>query len=196
MRVPCACGWSDRPARAQSGAGLAKMPLPKRTRIRYTGFMNTLTETHYLTAVTLDEGTIRRRAEHIEAERRTAISDLLEANRFAPTCVEAGPYALFLSTQDNKLLFRVSSEHMAEPRDVTLPMQPFKGLIKDYFLLCESYYEALHAEPHKLEAIDMGRRGIHNEGSELLQDTLKERIILDFPTARRLFTLICVLHIK
>jgi uncharacterized protein (UPF0262 family) len=158
--------------------------------------METLTDLHCLNAITLDEGTIIRRADHIEAERACAINDLLAVNRFAPTCVDAGPYELFLSTRDNKLLFRVSSPNMAEPRDVVLPLQPFKRIIKDYFLLCESYFNALDAEAHKLEAIDMGRRSIHNEGSELLQETLKERIILDFPTARRLFTLICVLHIK
>lgn len=150
-----------------------------------------------MVSITLDDSAIIRRAPHIEAERSTAIADLIANNYFAPSCVEAGPYDVFLSVRDNRLLLRVSSDRMEEPRDVILPIRPFKGVIKDYFLVCESYFEALNGcEPHKIEAIDMGRRGIHNEGAELLQQHLAERITLDFPTARRLFTLICVLHIK
>lgn len=150
-----------------------------------------------LVAITLDDSTIITRAPHIEDERRTAIADLIAGNYFAPSCVDAGPYALFLSVRDNRLLLRISSDSMAEPRDVVLPIRPLKSVIKDYFIMCESYFEALGgAEPHRIEAIDMGRRGVHNEGSELLQQQLEERITLDFPTARRLFTLICVLHIK
>ena len=150
-----------------------------------------------IATITLDDASIVRRAKHVEDERRTAIADLIASNHFGPTCVDAGPYDVFLSARDNRLLIRISSEDLDEPRDVVLPIRPFKPIIKDYFLMCESYFDALGtAEPHKIEAIDMGRRGIHNEGSELLQTQLQERIKLDFETARRLFTLICVLHIK
>ncbi len=160
--------------------------------------MNILTETrNSIRSITLDESSLIRRAEHIEAERQTAIADLIAANAFTPHCVDAGPYDVFLSVRDNRLLFRVSSEELDEPRDVILSLKPFKRIIKDYFLMCDSYFQMMHSnQTHRLEAIDMGRRGIHNEGSELLQDQLKERITLDFDTARRLFTLICVLHIR
>lgn len=151
----------------------------------------------YITSIILDDASIVRRAAHIEDERRTAISDLIAHNQFAPHCVDAGPYDVFISARDNRLLIRISSEQLDTPRDVVLPLKSFSRIIKDYFLMCESYFDALgSAEPHRLEAIDMGRRGVHNEGSDLLINLLRERITLDFDTARRLFTLICVLHIK
>lgn len=150
-----------------------------------------------IAAITLDDASIIKRAPHIEDERRTAIADLIASNTFTPHCVDAGPYNVFLSVRDNRLLIRVDSAKLDKPRDVTLPLKPFKQVIKDYFMMCESYFSALGtAEPHKLEALDMGRRGMHNEGSELLQNQLDGRISMDFNTARRLFTLICVLHIR
>lgn len=151
----------------------------------------------YIASITLDDASIIRRAAHIEDERRTAIADLIAHNQFTPHCVDAGPYDVFLSVRDNRLLIRISSERLNVPRDVVLPLKSFSRIIKDYFMMCESYFDALgSAEPHRLEAIDMGRRGVHNEGSDLLISLLHERITLDFDTARRLFTLICVLHIK
>lgn len=152
---------------------------------------------HTLIAITLDDASIVRRAPHVEAERQTAIADLVAGNYFFPQCVAAGPYEVFLSARDNRLLFRISSADLPEPREVVLPIAPFRGIIRDYFMMCESYFAALgQVEPHRLEALDMGRRGVHNEGSELLIQQLDGRIKLDFDTARRLFTLICVLHIK
>lgn len=161
--------------------------------------MNTQTRTREtIASIRLDDASIIRRAPEIERERETAIADLLASNHFIPQCIdESGPYDVFLSVRDNRLRFHISSPQLQTPREVILPMAPFRGVIKDYFLMCESYYAALGGtEPHRIEAIDMGRRGIHNEGSELLQYQLRERITLDFDTARRLFTLICVLHIK
>ena len=159
--------------------------------------MNSTTMTDTLIAITLDDASIVRRAPNVEDERRTAIADLLAGNVFSPQCIDAGPYEVFLSVRDNRLLFRISSERLEEPREVILPITPFRGIIRDYFMMCESYFAALgQTEPHRLEALDMGRRGVHNEGSELLIQQLQGRIKLDFDTARRLFTLICVLHIK
>lgn len=150
-----------------------------------------------ITRIELDESSIIKRAPEVERERATAIADLLDSNSFAPTCVQAGPYDVFISVRDNRLLIRIDSETINEVRDVVLPIKPLKQTIKDYFLMCESYLSAVNGgEPHKIEAMDMGRRGIHNEGSELLQTVLDGRINLDFATARRLFTLICVLHIR
>lgn len=150
-----------------------------------------------ISTIKLDEGSIIKRAPEVERERKIAIADLLASNSFAPYCVQEGPYDVFLSVRDNRLLIRISSERLDEPRDVVLPIKPFKQTVKDYFFMCESYLSAVNGgEPHKIEAMDMGRRGIHNEGAELLQNQLEERINLDFATARRLFTLICVLHIR
>lgn len=150
-----------------------------------------------IASIELDEGTIIRRAPEVERERAIAIADIIAGNSFAPSCVREGPYHVYLSVRDNRLLIRISSESMGEARDVVLPIKPFKQIIKDYFFMCESYLSAVNGgEPHKIEAMDMGRRGIHNEGSECLQNQLAERINLDFATARRLFTLICVLHIR
>lgn len=159
--------------------------------------MTILATTDNVRSLTLDDASIVRRAPHIEDERRTAIADLIAGNYFAPQCVDAGPYDVFLSVRENRLLFTISSERLESPREVILPITPFKGIIRDYFMMCESYFAALgQTEPHRLEALDMGRRGVHNEGSELLIQQLDGRIKLDFDTARRLFTLICVLHIK
>ncbi|MAR55794.1 MAG: hypothetical protein CMM93_01290 [Rickettsiales bacterium] len=157
----------------------------------------TLATTDAIASIILDEKTFLRRSEEVERERATAITDLLAHNRFRPDQMGDGPYHVSLSLNDNRLIFWIHSESSSEKQEIALSVAPFKRIIKDYFLMYESYQEALiSAEPHRLEAIDMGRRGIHNEGSELLQDQLNGKITLDFDTARRLFTLICVLHIK
>lgn len=151
----------------------------------------------YISRIELDDASIIRRAPQVEHERKVAMDDLIAHNQFSPKAFQSGPYDLFLSARDNRLTLRISSETLAQPNDMTLPLTPFRGVIRDYFMICESYYSAVNgAEPHKIEALDMGRRGVHNEGSELLMNLLKEKIQLDFDTARRLFTLICVLHIK
>jgi uncharacterized protein (UPF0262 family) len=145
----------------------------------------------------LDERTVMRRSPDVEHERKVAIFDLLEENSFTPNGSEGGPYLLHLAIEENRLVFDIRLEGGAEHGKVMLSLTPFRKIIKDYFLICESYYDAIKtAAPAQIEAIDMGRRGLHNEGSELLKERLSGKIELDFDTARRLFTLICVLHIK
>lgn len=157
-----------------------------------------MTTREMIGSIQLDDASISRRAPQAEAERAAAISDLLASNAFAPHCIEpAGPYDVMLSVRDNRLRFVISAPSMLENREVILPIAPFRRIVKDYFLIFESYLEAVQTgEAHRIEAIDMARRGIHNEGAEVLQNQLDGRIDLDFDTARRLFTLICVLHIK
>jgi len=147
--------------------------------------------------ITLDESTVVRRKPDIERERAVAIADLLEANSFAPVSGASGPFHLHLEIEENRLLFDVRDTAEQSLEKLTLPLAPFRGIVKDYFLVCESYFTAVRtADPSRIEAIDMGRRGLHNEGSELLRDRLAEQVAIDFPTARRLFTLLCVLHIR
>jgi len=154
-------------------------------------------EKQFIANITLDEATVVRRSPDVEHERAVAIYDLLEENRFAPVGDFHGPYNLHLALQENRLLFDIRSEAEAALGTVTLPLSPFRRIVKDYFAVCESYFEAIKtASPSKIEAIDMGRRGLHNEGSELLRERLDGKIEIDFDTARRLFTLICVLHIR
>ena len=150
-----------------------------------------------LVKVTLDEGSIGRSSADIEHERAVAIYDLLEENSFAPTDDDRGPYALHLSISENRLVFDIRLEDGTPLMAHLLSLTPLRRIVKDYFLICDSYYKAIRTStPSQIEAIDMGRRGLHNEGSELLMERLKEKIAVDFDTARRLFTLICVLHWK
>ena len=150
-----------------------------------------------LVKVTLDEGSIGRSSADIEHERAVAIYDLLEDNSFAPVDHDGGPYALYLSIAENRLVFDIRSEDGAPVMAHLFSLTPLRRIVKDYFLICDSYYKAIRTStPSQIEAIDMGRRGLHNEGSELLMERLKEKIAVDFDTARRLFTLICVLHWK
>ena len=150
-----------------------------------------------ISEIKLDERTVVRRSPDVEHERAVAIYDLIEENYFAPEGHDGGPYHLHLSIEENRLLFDVRDEAEAEVAAVTLQLLPFRRIVKDYFAICEVYYDAIKtASPSRIEAIDMGRRGLHNEGSELLRERLTGKIDLDFNTARRLFTLVCVLHIR
>jgi len=147
--------------------------------------------------VQLDEKTMVRRKPEVEHERAVAIYDLLEENSFRPWGDFTGPYALHLSLEDNRLLFDIRGQEGTELTKVNLPLLPFKSIVKDYFMMCESYYSAIkQSSPAQIEAIDMGRRGLHNEGSQLLVERLQGKIEVDQDTARRLFTLLCVLHIR
>ena len=153
--------------------------------------------TERIVNVTLDEKSIERRNADIEHERAVAIYDLLENNSFAPAGDFTGPYKLHLSIEEDRLVFDIHAVDDAPLEQVVLPLRLFRQIVKDYFLLCESYYSAIKtASPSRIEALDMGRRGLHDEGSELLRERLKGKIEIDFDTARRLFTLICVLHIR
>ncbi len=147
-----------------------------------------------LVAVTLDDASIGRARPDVEHERAVAIYDLVEDNSFALPD-HPGPYRLVLALADKRLVFDVRSEAGEALMSHTLSLTPFRRVVKDYFLICESYFQAIRTgSPSRIEAIDVGRRGIHNEGSEILRDRLKGKIEVDFDTARRLFTLVCVLH--
>ena len=154
-------------------------------------------ETRRLANITLDEQSVVRRSAEVEHERAVAIYDLLEENYFAPAGDYSGPFHLHLAIEENRLKFDVRDQGDAPMVAFHLALSPFRRLIKDYFMVCETYYQAIKtASPSRIEAIDMGRRGLHNEGSELLLKRLDGKIEVDFDTARRLFTLICVLHIR
>ncbi|MEX0957329.1 MAG: UPF0262 family protein [Rhizobiaceae bacterium] len=153
-----------------------------------------LPENARLVDVVLDES-IGRSTPDIEHERAVAIFDLIEENGFRPVGHEGGPYKLRLSLAENRLVFAISDETDKGVVTHILSLTPFRRIVKDYFLICESYYEAIRTStPSQIEAIDMGRRGMHNDGSQTLMDRLSGKIDMDFDTARRLFTLVCVLH--
>jgi uncharacterized protein (UPF0262 family) len=146
--------------------------------------------------IELDERTIIRRSDDIERERRVAIFDLLEANRFKPAGHE-GPFRILLRIEDNRLAIDLKDEAGAPLETIRLGLARFKRPVRDYFAICETYFKAVRSDsPKGLETIDMARRALHNEAAELLQESLAGKIEIDFDTARRLFTLICVLHIK
>ncbi len=133
----------------------------------------------------------------LSKDRRIAIFDLLEGNWFAPVGGTPGPFVLHLGAAENRLHFDIRSEDGAPLKSFTLPGSVFRSVIRDYFLVCESYYGAVKtASPAKIEAIDMGRRALHNEGAELLRDRLAGHVEIDAKTARQLFTLICVLNLR
>jgi uncharacterized protein (UPF0262 family) len=147
--------------------------------------------------ITLDEKTVVRRNADIEHERAVAIFDLLEENSFAPVAAYDGPFHLALGIEDNRLVLDIRGTDDVSRERIVLSLAPFRGIVKDYFLICESYFAAIkRASTMQIEAIDMGRRGLHNEGSELLRERLADKVVLDLNTARRLFTLVCVLHIR
>ena len=147
--------------------------------------------------ITLDENTVIRRSPDIEHERRIAIYDLLEANSFQPVGEFEGPYNVLMGMEENRLVLNIRNSDDEPLTRVLVPLMPFRRIIKDYFTICESYFQAIQsAQPSKIEAIDMGRRGLHNDGSDLLRERLDGKIIVDNETARRLFTLICILQIR
>lgn len=146
--------------------------------------------------VDLDERTIIRRNEDVEQERKIAIFDLLEGNHFDPAGLE-GPFRIMLRVEDNRLAIDIKDEAGAPLDTIRLGLARFRRPIRDYFAICDSYYKAIRSDtPHRIEAVDMARRAVHNEAAELLKECLDGKIDLDFDTARRLFTLICVLHIR
>jgi uncharacterized protein (UPF0262 family) len=150
-----------------------------------------------LIAVTLDEASIGRGNPDQEHERAVAIYDIVEANSFALPGHDGGPYALHLSLLDKKLCFEIRAAEGQPVMTHVLSLTPFRRVIRDYEMVCDSYYQAIRsASPAQIEAIDMGRRGLHNEAAELLVQRLEGKVVIDFDTARRLFTLIFALHWK
>lgn len=150
-----------------------------------------------LAAVTLDEASLGRTNDDVEHERRVAIYDLLEDNSFKPVGHHGGPYALQLGISGNRLVFDIRLTDSTPVIAHMLSLAPFRRVVKDYFVVCDSYYAAIRtATPDRIEALDMARRGLHDEGSRLVMERLKRKVDIDFDTARRLFTLISVLHWK
>ncbi len=148
----------------------------------------------HLRSVVIDEASLGAANRDQEHEREVAIFDLLDENSFQPVEAEGGPYDLKLSLVDGRLALDISGVGI-DPRRHLLSMTPMKGIIKDYFMICDSYYAAIrNSTPAQIEALDMGRRGLHNEGSEKLRERLEGKVAVDRQTARRLFTLICALH--
>ncbi len=152
-------------------------------------------------AIDLDQATIAWRSADIEQERRIAIFDLLEGNHFKPLRTYpqdySGPFKLLLAVEEGRLVLKISSEDGQHLETLILSLGRFRRPVRDYFAICDSYFQAVKgATPAQIETIDMARRGIHNEAAEILKERLDGKIELDFDTARRLFTLICVLHIK
>ena len=150
---------------------------------------------HRLIAVDLDESLRGVPSADVDHERKVAIFDLLEDNLFHVTDHDCGPYRLKLSIIDNRLLFTIASHNDHPCTMIGLALSSFRRIVRDYFMICESYYQAIRTStPSQIETIDMARRGLHDEGSELLKSRLNGKVEVDFNTARRLFTLVCVLH--
>jgi uncharacterized protein (UPF0262 family) len=156
--------------------------------------------TNRICHIEIDEKGLVRPTPEIEQERRVAIFDLLEDNSFAlPPRADrtppVGPYRLSLAIREGRLVFDIATVDAARVNEFILSLGPFRQVVKDYFQICESYFDAVkRLPPSQIEAIDMARRGIHNEGARVLQERLEGKAIVDIDTARRLFTLICVLH--
>ncbi|MEY2882307.1 MAG: hypothetical protein RL490_31 [Pseudomonadota bacterium] len=160
-----------------------------------------MTDSYRLIDIKLDEHTILWRNADIEQERRVAIFDLLEGNVFKPLESVAaghhGPYKLLLAVEEGRLNVAVSAADDAPIENFVLPLAPFRRTVRDYFAICDSYYQAIRqSTPQQIETIDMARRAIHNDAAEALKERLESKVEVDFDTARRLFTLICVLHIR
>jgi uncharacterized protein (UPF0262 family) len=150
-----------------------------------------------IAGITLDEHTVVRRSPDIEHERAVAIFDLLEENHFAPASGLDGPFHLHLAIEENRLSIDIRSAANGASETIVLPLAPFRGIVRDYFMICENYYQAIRRSSlAQIEAIDVGRRSLHDEGSTLLTERLADKVALDHDTARRLFTLICVLHLR
>ncbi len=175
--------------------------MPQATcRPRPSGYTEKMSDARII-KVELDEGTILWRNADIEQERRVAIFDLIEENHFKPSREYpgeyAGPFQLHLSVQEGRLVWDIRSEDGKPLETIILALGRFRRPIRDYFAICDSYYQAIRkSTASEIETIDMARRGVHNEAAELLMERLEGKVKVDFATARRLFTLICVLHIK
>ncbi|RUO99720.1 UPF0262 family protein [Hyphomicrobium sp.] len=150
-----------------------------------------------LVEITLDPKSLGRANSNIEHEREVAIFDILDGNAFRVEGTDAGPYKLNLALMEERLLLEITPAEGGETTEHAIALAPLKRIVKDYFMICESYYEAVRtAPPARIQAIDVSRRGLHDEGSKLLKDKLLPKIIVDEDTARRLFTLVCSLHWK
>ncbi len=153
-------------------------------------------KTDYIASILLESSSITRHNAVLDHEREVAIKDLTVWNHFSLYSIP-GPYEVTIGSEGTRIKFTVLAKGRAEPVSLAVPLAPFRGLIRDYFLICESYVEAVKiGNLSRIEAIDMSRRGLHNEGAELLQSLLRGQALMDSETARRLFTLLSVLHLK
>jgi uncharacterized protein (UPF0262 family) len=156
-----------------------------------------MTEKARIVSIEIDEKSLAPAGPDADHERKVAIFDILEGNTFRLVGHEGGPYAVVLSLADNRLVFDVAEENGAPVRKMMLSLTTLRRVIKDYFMICDSYYDAIrNSTPSQIEAIDMGRRGLHNEGSQILTEKLADKVEVDFDTSRRLFTLVCALHAR
>ena len=150
-----------------------------------------------ISEITLDPKSLGRVSANIEHEREVAIFDILDGNVFAVEGADAGPYKLHLAITDDRLVLSIGTEDASLVAEQTVALTPLKRIMKDYFMVCESYYDAVRtAPPARIQSIDVNRRSLHDEGSKILRDKLLARITVDEDTARRLFTLVCALHWK
>ena len=155
-----------------------------------------MTATQRIAAITLDERSVLRRSPEIESERAAAITDLLQQNSFIPASGQAGPFELHLAVEENRLQIDIAGADRTR-ETIQLPLNSFRRIVKDYFVVCESYYDSVRRHNlSQVEAIDAGRRALHDEGSALLIEQLAGKAAIDHNTGRRLFTLICVLHLR
>ena len=156
-----------------------------------------MTDKARIASIHIDDRSLAPAGPDAEHERKVAIFDLLEGNHFKLIGHDGGPYNVVLSLADNRLVFDISEEGGPPVRKLLLSLTALRRVIKDYFMICDSYYDAIrNSTPSQIEAIDMGRRGLHNEGSQVLTERLAEKAEVDFDTARRLFTLVCALHAR
>jgi uncharacterized protein (UPF0262 family) len=156
-----------------------------------------MTDKARIVSIEIDDKSLAPAGPDADHERKVAIFDILEGNTFRLVGHEGGPYAVVLSLADNRLVFDVAEESGAPVRKLMLSLTTLRRVIKDYFMICDSYYDAIrNATPSQIEAIDMGRRGLHNEGSQILTEKLADKVEVDFDTSRRLFTLVCALHAR
>lgn len=154
-----------------------------------------MSDKNRISDIEIDGETLSAAGPDAEHERRVAIFDLLEDNLFQVIDIDSGPYHIRLSMMDQQLVFQIKTESGDDVKAIILSLMPLRRVIKDYFHICQSYHDAIRtASPQQIEAIDMGRRGLHNEGSEILEQRLKGKVQMDFDTSRRLFTLVCALH--
>ena len=150
---------------------------------------------HYIAELHIDPDSLPVTSPEMEHERRVAIFDLLEENEFKPAESPSGPYVVTIFLQDDRLLLKIIRTNGAERGDCSFSIKPFRRVVKDYFMICEAYHDAIRTSTSaQIEAIDMGRRGLHNEGSRMFSDALRNTLEIDFNTSRRFFTLLCALH--
>jgi uncharacterized protein (UPF0262 family) len=150
-----------------------------------------------IVSIEIDEKSLAPAGPDAEQERKVAIFDLLEGNVFKVVGHDGGPYSVVLSLADNRLVFDVAEQDGSPARKLLLSLTTLRRVIKDYFMICDSYYDAIRSStPGQIEAIDMGRRGLHNEGSQILTEKLADKVEVDHDTSRRLFTLVCALHAR